>query len=130
MNNIKKGFTLIELLLVIAIIGILAAVVTAGFGNQRQRSRGFAALESVRSVMPYVGECYLKEGAAGVQAPVNGANVCNPDNSIDYPDLGASNSTSGCSYDAGNDPISATCDVGTITCTYSGNNGISCSAPF
>ncbi|MEA2007126.1 MAG: type II secretion system protein [Patescibacteria group bacterium] len=126
----KKGFTLLELLLVIAIIGILAAVVMAGFGNQRQRTRGYAALESVRSVMPYVAECYLKEGAANVQAPANGGNVCNPDNNIDYPDLSASNSTSGCNYMGGNDPIRVQCDVGIITCTYSGANGVSCSTPF
>jgi len=35
----KKGFTLVELLLVIAIIGILAAVLFVGLGNQRERAR-------------------------------------------------------------------------------------------
>lgn len=56
----SKGFTLIELLLVIAIIGILAAAILVGISGQRERARRAQALETIRSVMPYVMDCYLR----------------------------------------------------------------------
>jgi prepilin-type N-terminal cleavage/methylation domain-containing protein len=53
-----RGFTLIELLVVIAIIGILASVVLAGLGSQRDRARQVSVVSSARSVVPVATVCY------------------------------------------------------------------------
>lgn len=77
----KRGFTLIELLVVIAIIGILASVVLAGLGSQRDRARESSTLSSVRSIVPVATVChdsgsYLNvPDQDGQTAPTN--TVCN-----------------------------------------------------
>ena len=71
----KKGFTLIELLLVIAIIGILAAVLFVSLGSQRDRARETAFKESMRSLVPAATIC--RDQGATVTGGVTGtALVC------------------------------------------------------
>ncbi len=47
----NKGFTLIELLIVIAIIGILAAIVLVNLNSSRQKSRDAKRIADVREIM-------------------------------------------------------------------------------
>ncbi len=51
MRNNDKGFTLIELMIVIAIIGILAAIAIPNFVSYRQRSYNSAAQSDLKNAM-------------------------------------------------------------------------------
>lgn len=50
MNLLKKGFTLIELLIVIAIIGILTALVTTNLQGVRERARDVRRKTDLRTI--------------------------------------------------------------------------------
>ena len=57
---IQKGFTLIELMIVIAIIGILAAIAIPQFAKYRARSFNTQALGDVRTVKMEVNGYYAE----------------------------------------------------------------------
>lgn len=50
MKTFKKGFTLIEILVVIAIIGILAAILFPVFGQARERARSASCLSNLKQI--------------------------------------------------------------------------------
>ena len=56
MNN-KKAFTLIEILIVVAIIGILAAIILVNLNSSRKKARINSAKISAASAMPAVIAC-------------------------------------------------------------------------
>ncbi len=51
MKKVNKGFSLIELLIVVAIMGILAAVVLSSLGTAREKARDARRLEDVKDMV-------------------------------------------------------------------------------
>ena len=63
MNAIHKGFTLIELMIVVAIIGILAAIALPAYQDYTIRSKVTEGLSLVAAAKTAVAETYASNGA-------------------------------------------------------------------
>jgi type IV pilus assembly protein PilA len=66
-----KGFTLIELMIVVAIIGILAAVALPAYQDYTVRSKVSEMLVAASSPKSLISEAFQTDGLAGVTAAAN-----------------------------------------------------------
>ncbi|HGP7461030.1 TPA: pilin, partial [Neisseria gonorrhoeae] len=78
MNTLQKGFTLIELMIVIAIVGILAAVALPAYQDYTARAQVSEAILLAEGQKSAVTEYYLNNGewpedntSAGVASPAS-----------------------------------------------------------
>ncbi|CAG70007.1 MULTISPECIES: pilin [Acinetobacter] len=86
--NAQKGFTLIELMIVIAIIGILAAIAIPAYTDYTVRARVSEGLTAASSMKTTVSENILNAGALVAGTPSTAGSSC-----VGVQEISASNAT-------------------------------------
>ena len=71
MKSLQKGFTLIELMIVIAIIGILAAIAIPAYQNYTVRAQVSEGSSLIGGLETAFDECYADHGTAGAPCATN-----------------------------------------------------------
>ena len=86
----KAGFTLVEIMIVVAIIGLLAAIAIPNFMKARATSQQNACINNLRQIDGAINEWALETGQS------NGATVSSVSTVSAYIKLNSNNSVPGC----------------------------------
>jgi general secretion pathway protein G len=113
----KAGFTLVEIMIVVAIIGLLAAIAIPNFIKARATSQQNACINNLRQIDGAINEWALETGKKNSDPIGNVATVSA------YIKLNANNSVPGCPaggtynvYNVGDSP-QVTCTLSSLTTT-------------
>ena len=79
MKSVQKGFTLIELMIVVAIIGILAAVALPAYQDYTVRAKMSELVVAATSPKTLVSEAWQSDGLTGVMAAADEYNMRDAD---------------------------------------------------
>jgi type IV pilus assembly protein PilA len=84
MTKMQKGFTLIELMIVVAIIGILAAIAIPAYQDYTIRAQVSEGMNLAAAAKAAVAETYLNRGTAPANRTAAGMSVNDTDTSGKY----------------------------------------------
>ena len=110
-NSRKAGFTLVEIMIVVAIIGLLAAIAIPNFVKARATSQANACINNLRQIDAAVNQWALEtHQTTGAAAPSLTSDL------TPYIKLNAANSVPGCPA-GGNYTVLAVGNSPQVTCT-------------
>jgi prepilin-type N-terminal cleavage/methylation domain-containing protein len=107
----NAGFTLVEIMIVVAIIGLLAAIAIPNFVKARATSQANACINNLRQIDAAANQFALEKGKT------SGAAITYPDDLTPYIKLNSANGVPACpaggSYDCSTVGTKATCSLST-----------------